>query len=75
MFLDIAFVFICKPIFKILLHILRQMVLNVVKKIYCLPLNKLYIIPELSFPEVKNIQLVSDVIVTALYLESKWTEF
>ena len=42
----------CQPIFKIFVaHFTTNVILNIVRKIFCLPLNKLQIIPENSLSE------------------------
>ena len=44
---------------KFLLHVTTNLVLNIVRKIFCLSPNKLYIIPENSLSKVKSSILYS----------------
>ena len=45
----------CQPILKIFVaHFTTNLVLNIVRKIYCLPLNNLYITPENSLSDGKK---------------------
>ena len=53
-------IFICWKIFKIFAAHLKtiNLVLNIVREIFCLPANKLYIIPENSLSKLKNSKLM-----------------
>ena len=55
----------CQPIFKIFVaHVTTNLVLNIVRKIFCLPLKKLQIIPENSLSVVRNSTLTRSMLDT-----------